>query len=116
MCLYPEAKLAIGPSINDGLYSDIESTISEKSSAHGEAVTKHLKADDSQVAYAKSPNKIVYKIREARNQRIPYLLVIGETEQENNTVSVRSRDNGDLGSMSLDALVGHLQTEATPQL
>ena len=91
-------------------------TISEKSSAHGEAVTERLKAAGLQVTYDNSPNKIGYKIREARNQRIPYLLVIGEAEQENNTVSVRSRDDGDLGSMSLDALVGHLQTEAIPRL
>ena len=91
-------------------------TISEKSSAHGEAVTERLKAAGLQVTYDNSPNKIGYKIREARNQRIPYLLVIGEAEQENNTVSVRSRDDGDLGSMSLDELVGHLQTEAIPRL
>ena len=84
-------------------------TISEKSSAHGEAVTERLKAAGLQVTYDNSPNKIGYKIREARNQRIPYLLVsVGGSRAGNNTVSVRSRDDGDLGSMSLDELVGHL--------
>lgn len=48
--------------------------------------------------------KIGYKIREARLQRIPYMLTVGDSEVENATVSVRGRgDNGDLGAMSLGA-------------
>ncbi len=46
--------------------------------------------------------KIGYKIREARLQRLPYMLTVGDSEVENGTVSVRGRgENGDLGSMSL---------------
>ncbi|MBO7217923.1 MAG: threonine--tRNA ligase, partial [Clostridia bacterium] len=46
--------------------------------------------------------KIGYKIREARLQRLPYMLTVGDAEVENGTVSVRGRgENGDLGSMSL---------------
>ena len=44
--------------------------------------------------------KIGYKIREARLERVPYILVVGEKEAENNAVAVRSRKNGDEGSIA----------------
>ena len=44
--------------------------------------------------------KIGYKIREAQMQRVPYMLILGDKELENGTVSVRSRDAGDIGSMT----------------
>ena len=47
--------------------------------------------------------KIGFKIREAQMQRIPYMLIIGDKEVENNVVAVRSRKGGDLGAMTLDA-------------
>ena len=46
--------------------------------------------------------KIGFKIREAQMQRIPYMLIIGDKEVENNVVAVRSRKGGDLGKMTLD--------------
>jgi len=49
--------------------------------------------------------KIGYKIREAQLEKVPYMLVIGAKEVENGTVSVRSRRDGELGSMSLDEFV-----------
>ncbi len=49
--------------------------------------------------------KIGYKIREAQLQKIPYMLVIGDKEVENGEVAVRSRANGDLGGMSVDAFL-----------
>jgi len=49
--------------------------------------------------------KIGYKIREAQLQKIPYMLVVGDKEVEGNTVSVRSRKDGDIGSMSLDDFI-----------
>lgn len=48
--------------------------------------------------------KIGYKIREARQERIPYILVVGEEESKNGEVSVRSRKNGDEGKMKLEDL------------
>ena len=44
--------------------------------------------------------KIGDKIREAQMQRVPYMLILGDKELENGTVSVRSRDAGDIGSMT----------------
>ena len=55
--------------------------------------------------------KIGFKIREAQMQRIPYMLIIGDKEVEQNVVAVRSRDNGDLGTMSLDDFIAKVQEE-----
>jgi len=55
--------------------------------------------------------KIGYKIREAQLQKINYMLVIGDKEVDENTVSVRRRGEGDIGSMSVEALVEKLENE-----
>lgn len=55
--------------------------------------------------------KIGYKIREAQLQQIPYMLVVGEKEVEGKLVSVRSRDNGDKGQVSIEEFVKDLKTE-----
>ena len=49
--------------------------------------------------------KIGYKIREAQLEKVPYMLVIGDKDIENNTVSVRSRKDGDIGAMSIDEFI-----------
>ena len=49
--------------------------------------------------------KIGYKIREAQLEKIPYMLVIGNKEVENGTVSVRSRKQADMGSMPVDEYI-----------
>lgn len=49
--------------------------------------------------------KIGYKIRSARLERVPYMLIVGEKEMESNSVSVRGRDDGDLGNMSIEKLL-----------
>ena len=59
-----------------------------------------------------SDDKIGAKIRQARLQRVPYMLIIGGREEESRTVSVRSRDEGDLGAMALDTFVNKLVQEA----
>lgn len=50
--------------------------------------------------------KIEYKIRSARMERIPYIFVVGEKEAEDSSVSVRKRDDGDLGNMPIRQLLG----------
>ncbi len=56
--------------------------------------------------------KIGYKIREARLQKVPYMLIIGDNEAENGTLSVRERgENGDLGSMSADEFIERAVSE-----
>ena len=55
--------------------------------------------------------KIGFKIREAQMQRIPYMLIIGDKEVENNVVAVRSRKGGDLGKMTLDEFKAKIAEE-----
>ena len=55
--------------------------------------------------------KIGYKIREAQVQKIPYMVIIGDKDIENNTVSIRHRKDGDLGSMSLAAFKDMMREE-----
>ena len=55
--------------------------------------------------------KIGFKIREAQLQKIPYMLVLGEREQENGTVTVRARSGENLGEQSLERLIEKLAEE-----
>ena len=55
--------------------------------------------------------KLGYKIREAQMQKIPYMLVVGDRDMENGTVSVRTRKGGDLGAMTMDAFLSKCLSE-----
>jgi len=55
--------------------------------------------------------KIGYKIREAQVQKLPYMLVVGDKEAENGTVSVRTRSGVDLGAMPVDEFIAKIQEE-----
>ena len=55
--------------------------------------------------------KIGYKIREAQLEKIPYMLIVGEKEQAEKTVSIRSRKEGDLGSMPLSAFIEKVEEQ-----
>ena len=51
------------------------------------------------------------KIRNARSERVPYLLVLGEKEAENRTLAVRNRNEGDIGEMTIDNLIEKMRSE-----
>ena len=85
--------------------------ISDKYNDYAEKVTKALKDRGIRVECDYRAEKIGYKIREARLERTPYILVVGEQEAANNTVSVRSRKNDDEGAMDLNAFVDRIVTE-----
>lgn len=55
--------------------------------------------------------KTNYKIREARNERVPYMIIIGEKEKTRGDISLRSRKNGDEGSTSLKEFIARVQKE-----
>lgn len=77
--------------------------IGDAQSPFAHAYAERLEAAGMRVEVDDRNEKIGYKIREAQLNKIPYMLIIGAQEEENGTVSVRSRKEGDLGAMSLDA-------------
>ncbi len=86
--------------------------ISENFLDYAETVAENLKkVGKFRVSVDSKNEKIGKKIREAQLNKIPYMVIVGQKEAENNEISVRSRKSGDLGSMSLEAFTENLQTE-----
>ncbi len=86
--------------------------ISEKFHAYGEEILKELKKNGILATMDDRAEKIGYKIREARLEKLPYMLVVGANEEETKTVSVRKRgEDGDLGSMELSTFVNKICEE-----
>ncbi len=77
-------------------------TISESFADYAYEQKKMLEEKGFRVSVDDRQEKIGYKIREARNERIPYILVVGEKEQEARTFAVRRRGEGEIGSMGVD--------------
>ncbi len=85
--------------------------ISEKYAEYGEAVLKELKKNGIDATMDNRSEKIGYKIREARLDKLPYMLVVGAKEQEENKVSVRSRFAGDEGQKDLSVFISEICEE-----
>ncbi len=85
--------------------------ISEKYMDYAENVKKKLDEAGIRVELDTRSEKIGYKIREAQQAKIPYMLVVGQKEEEDGTVAVRSRAAGDEGTKSLDAFITDIQKE-----
>ncbi|GAA0078200.1 threonine--tRNA ligase [Clostridium sp. CTA-5] len=85
--------------------------ISDKYNDYAESVVKSLRNKGVRIEADYRAEKIGYKIREARLERTPYILVVGEKEAANNEVSVRSRKNDDEGAIKLDAFTERLLSE-----
>jgi len=86
-------------------------SISEKSNAYAQEVAKALKDAGLRVESNLSPDKIGAKIRTATLEKIPYMVVLGEKEQQAGQVAIRHRTEGDKGAMALDELIERLQQE-----
>jgi threonyl-tRNA synthetase len=89
-------------------------TVSEKSDDYARKVVQRLKDKGLRVDADLSSDKLGAKIRNARLQRYPYMLVVGPKEAEADAVGVRSRDAGELGAMKVDELAARLLTESAP--
>ena len=85
--------------------------ISEKYADYAEKVNKELKANGIRASVDNRSEKIGYKIREARLNKVPYMLVVGAKEEEDQVVSVRSRYLGDEGQKSLDTFINEICKE-----
>ncbi|WP_411169632.1 threonine--tRNA ligase [Clostridium sp. MB05] len=85
--------------------------ISDKYNDYAESIVKDFKNAGIRISGDYRAEKIGYKIREARLERIPYILVVGEKEATNNEASVRSRKNGEEGAIPVSELKNRLILE-----
>ncbi len=85
--------------------------ISEKYIDYAAKVEEELKANGIRCSLDNRSEKIGYKIREARLQKTPYMLVVGQKEEEDGVVSVRSRFRGDEGQQSLEQFINDICRE-----
>ena len=85
--------------------------ISEKYEEYAESVKKELVKKKVLCTVDNRSEKIGYKIREARLARVPYMLVVGQKEEEENVVSVRSRYKGDEGQKPLQVFIDDILEE-----
>lgn len=85
--------------------------ISEKYHNYANKVASELRANGVRCTVDERAEKIGYKIRETRMDRVPYMLVVGQKEEEENLVSVRSRFLGDEGQKSLDIFINDICKE-----
>lgn len=85
--------------------------ISDKFNDYAKAVKEQLEAEGLRCELDDRAEKIGYKIRAARMERVPYILIVGEKEMENGTVSVRKRDVGELGSMEMQDFLEEIHSE-----
>ena len=85
--------------------------ISERFAGYAKQVEAELTAAGLRCETDLRPEKVGYKIRQAQLQKVPYMLVVGEKEEADGTVSVRSRSQGDKGAMSLRDFIAAAQEE-----
>ncbi len=74
-------------------------------------VKKALEAKGMRVEMDDRSEKVGYKIREAQLEKVPYMIILGDKDIENNTISVRARKAGDLGAMSLEDYIARALEE-----
>jgi len=86
-------------------------TVSEKFGDYGDAVLKKLQASGLRASLDNRSEKIGAKIREGRLDLVPYLAVVGAKEAESGSVALRSRKEGELGEVNVDAVVERLVGE-----
>ncbi len=85
--------------------------ISERFAGYAKQVEAELTAAGLRCETDLRPEKVGYKIRQAQLQKVPYMLVVGEKEEADGTVSVRSRSQGDKGAMSLKDFIAAAREE-----
>ena len=90
--------------------------ISEKFNDYTYEVKRQLEAEDLSVLVDDRNEKIGRKIRDTELKRIPYMLIVGEKEAENNEVSVRKQGEGDKGSMKITTFAALLKGEVEDQM
>ena len=90
--------------------------ISEKYLDYSKKVAQELGNSEIRALVDERSEKTGKKIRDAEMMKIPYMLIVGEKEEAEGTVSVRKHGEGDLGSFSMDKFIAHIAEETRKQL
>ena len=90
--------------------------ISDRFNEYAERVSKVLENHDIRALVDDRSEKVGKKIRDAELEKVPYMLILGENEANEGTVSVRRQGEGDLGGMSVEAFSEHIRSEVAEML
>jgi threonyl-tRNA synthetase len=90
--------------------------VSEKYNEYAKKVSSELNIYDIRALVDERNEKVGKKIRDAEMEKVPYMLVVGEEEQSQNSVSARKKGEGDLGSMAISDFVAHVNKEIEAML
>ena len=90
--------------------------ISDRFNEYAENLSKVLENSDIRALVDARSEKVGKKIREAELDKVPYMLIVGESEASEGTVSVRKQGEGDLGSVSIEAFAQRIQGEVAEML
>jgi len=85
--------------------------IADRHVPYAQQIRQRLEEEGFRVEVDARNEKTGFKVREAELQKIPYMLVVGDRDMANQTVSVRKRSAGDQGAMTLDAFIARLHEE-----
>ena len=83
--------------------------VTDRAAEYADQITEKLNNAGFRVEVDHRSEKLGYKIREAQGQKIPYMVVVGDKDMENNTVSIRHRSGKDLGAMSQEDFIALLK-------
>jgi threonyl-tRNA synthetase len=92
-------------------YQAIVLTVTDQQNAYGESVLKLLTEHQVRVTSNFANEKINYKIAEAERNKIPYMIIIGKREEANKTISLRKKQKGDLGSMTIENIINQIEDD-----
>ena len=85
--------------------------VSDRFSEYAKSVAAKLQEEGLRAEADERSEKVGWKIRQAQVEKIPYMLIVGEKEEAEGTVSVRSREDGDLGARALPDFLKDVQEE-----
>jgi len=118
---FPDGKVAIGPAIDDGFYYDFDlprsltpedlNEIENRHVGYAREVEARLKAMGVRVLVDERGDRMNAKIRDAQNQKIPYMLVVGDKEAAEGAVALRLRSGENPGAVSLATFLERLQAD-----
>ncbi|MGN1422426.1 MAG: threonine--tRNA ligase [Oscillospiraceae bacterium] len=85
--------------------------VTDRAKEYGESISERLENMGIRTTVDNRNEKIGYKIRQAQLEKIPYFFIVGDKEVEDNTVSLRSRKDGDLGASPLEEVIARIIKE-----